>query len=124
MECTSLIPRGICLILWANTVAFILSFESIQSIITEYFDVLVDFKDATTIKELKNACLFPCIFFYQIYCVIFSYIQFTFTQTSECFLSNGYKNMHVLASGPELQAVRLGYVFRRKLRRRGLPRRG
>ena len=27
--------------------------------------------------------------------------------------------MHILASGPELQAVRLGYVFMRKLRRRG-----
>ena len=38
-----------------------LSFESIHSSITEYLDVLVYFKDATTIKEQKNACLFPCI---------------------------------------------------------------
>uniref|UniRef100_A0A4W5LGJ4 Somatolactin alpha n=1 Tax=Hucho hucho TaxID=62062 RepID=A0A4W5LGJ4_9TELE len=35
--------------------------------------------------------------------VIFSYIPFTFPQTSKCFLSNGTKNMHILASGPELQ---------------------
>ena len=45
------------------------------------------------------------IFFYQIYCVILAYIQFTVPQTSKCFLSNGSKNMHILASGPELQAV-------------------
>ena len=49
--------------------------------------------------------------FYQIYCVILSYIHFTFPQTSKCFLSNGIKNMHILASGPELQAVRFGYVI-------------
>uniref|UniRef100_A0A4W5P2B6 VWFA domain-containing protein n=1 Tax=Hucho hucho TaxID=62062 RepID=A0A4W5P2B6_9TELE len=46
-----------------------------------------------------------------IYCVIFSYINFTFPQTSKCFLSNGIKNMHILASGPKLQAVRFGYVI-------------
>ena len=44
-------------------------------------------------------------------CVIFSYIHFTFPQTSKCFLSNGIKNMHILASGPELQAVRFGHVI-------------
>ena len=56
---------------------------------------------------------FSCIskIFYQIYCVIFSYIPFTFPQTSKCFLSNGTKNMHILASGPELQAVRFEYVI-------------
>jgi hypothetical protein len=42
---------------------------------------------------------------------MFSYIQFTFPQTSKFFLSNGTKNMHILASGPELQAVRFGYVI-------------
>ena len=46
--------------------------------------------------------------------LLFSYIQFTFTQTSECFLSNGIKNMHILGSVPELQAVRFGYGFRQK----------
>ena len=49
--------------------------------------------------------------FYHIYCVIFSHIPFTFPQTSKCFLSNGTTNMHIFASGPELQAVRFGYVI-------------
>ena len=51
------------------------------------------------------------IIFYQIKCVIFSNINFTFPQTLKCFLSNGIKNVHVLASGPELQAVRFVYVI-------------
>ena len=55
----------------------------------------------------------------QIYCLLFSYIQFTFKHTSECFLSNGNKNMHILGSEPELQAVRFGYIFRRKLKKVG-----
>ena len=38
-------------------------------------------------------------------------LHFSFPQTSMCFLSNGIKNMHILASGPELQAVRFGYVI-------------
>jgi hypothetical protein len=54
---------------------------------------------------------FCCISKMVIYCVIFSYIQFIFPQTSKCFLSNGTKNMHILASGPEIQAVRFGYVI-------------
>jgi hypothetical protein len=41
--------------------------------------------------------------------VLFSYINLTFPQTSKCFLSNGIKN--ILASGPELQVVRFGYVI-------------
>ena len=49
--------------------------------------------------------------FFEIYCVIFSYVPFTFPQTAKCFLSNGTNNMHILASGPELQAVRFGYVI-------------
>jgi hypothetical protein len=40
---------------------------------------------------------------------------FTFPQTSKCFLSNGNKNMHTLASGPDLQAVRFGYVILGKI---------
>ena len=67
---------------------------------------ILDFKEDGTKKSNKS---FLCIIFYQIYCVIFSYIPFTFPQTSK--LSNGAKNMHVLASGPELQAVRFGYVI-------------
>ena len=60
--------------------------------------------------------LFLSLFFHQIYCVILSYIQLTFPQTSECFPSNDTKNMHILASGAELQAVVirlkiLGYVI-------------
>jgi hypothetical protein len=45
------------------------------------------------------------------YCVTLSYIPFTFPQHSKCFLSNGTKNMHSLASGPELQAVRFQYAI-------------
>ena len=62
---------------------------------------------------------FSLYYLNQIYCVLFSYIIFTFTQTSECFLSNEIKNMHILGSQPELQAVRFGYVFRRKLKNEG-----
>ena len=43
--------------------------------------------------------------------VLFPYINFTFPQSSTCFLSNGIKNIHILASGPELQAVRFGYII-------------
>jgi hypothetical protein len=42
---------------------------------------------------------------------------FTFPQTSKCFLSNGANNPHILASGPELKAVRFSYSnlhFRQK----------
>ena len=51
------------------------------------------------------------IIFYQVYSVVFSYIPFAFPQTTKCLLSNGTKTMHILASGPELQAVRFGYVI-------------
>ena len=61
--------------------------------------------------EKKTCMFFLCIIFYQIKCVIFSYINFPFPQTSKCFLSNGINNMHIFASGPELQAVRFGYVI-------------
>ena len=67
------------------------------------------FKDDGT-KKIQNDIFF-CMIFYQIYCVIFYYIPFRFPQTSKCFLSNGTKNMNILASGPELQAVRFGYVI-------------
>ena len=63
--------------------------------------------------------VFPLYYLNQSYCVIFSYMLFTFTQTSECFLSNGTKNMHIPGSVPELQAVRFGYVFRQKLKKVG-----
>ena len=69
---------------------------------------LLHFKDC---GRRKTFVFFLCIFFHQIYCVIFSCIQFTFPQTSKCFLSNGAKNMHILASGLELHAVRFVYVI-------------
>jgi hypothetical protein len=34
-----------------------------------------------------------------------------FHKLEKCFLSNGINNMHILASGPELQAIRFGYVI-------------
>ena len=56
----------------------------------------------------ENGWIFLGIIFYQIYCDIFSYIPFTFTQTAKCFLSYGTKNVHILA---ELQAVRFAYAI-------------
>jgi hypothetical protein len=38
-------------------------------------------------------------------------LNFTFPHTSKCFLSNGIRNMHILASCLELQALRFGYVI-------------
>ena len=70
---------------------------------------LLHFKDGG--RKRKRLVFFLCIFFYQIYCVLFSYIQFTFPQTSKWFLSNCTNNMRILAPGPELQAIRLGYVI-------------
>ena len=43
--------------------------------------------------------------------MLFSYIILTFLQTSKCFLSNGTNSMHILASGPEQQAVYSGHVI-------------
>ena len=71
-------------------------------------------------EQKETACFFICIIFYQIYCVLFSYINFTFPQTSKCFLSNGIKNMHILASGPELQTVIFGYVILGEKFKKGL----
>jgi hypothetical protein len=70
---------------------------------------LLHFKDDCTEKIML--AFFLCMIFYQSYCVIFSYILFTFPQTSKCFLWNGTNKMHILASGPELLAVRFGYVI-------------
>jgi hypothetical protein len=67
---------------------------------------LLHFKDDGTKKRM--IVFFLCIIFNQIYCDIFSYIPFTFSQMSKCFLSNGTKNMHILASGAELD---LGMSF-------------
>ena len=77
---------------------------------------LLYFKDDGTKKNTKENLIFSL---YYLYSVIFSYIPFTFTQTSECFLSNETKNMHILGSRPELQAVRFGYVFRRNFKKVG-----
>ena len=80
---------------------------------------LLHFKDEMEEKKYKR--MFDVvlrIILYQIYCVIFSYIPFTFPHTPKCFLSNGTNNMLILASGPELQAVRFGYViFGKNLKR-------
>ena len=40
------------------------------------------------------------------------HIQFTFTQTSECFLSNDTKNMHILGSVPEWKLLKVGGALR------------
>jgi hypothetical protein len=63
-------------------------------------------------KKIQNNGVFSlCVIFYQIYCVIFFEIPFTFPQFSKCFLSNGTNSMHILYSGLDLQAVRFGYVI-------------
>uniref|UniRef100_A0A4W5PX58 Cyclic nucleotide gated channel subunit alpha 2 n=1 Tax=Hucho hucho TaxID=62062 RepID=A0A4W5PX58_9TELE len=58
-----------------------------------------------SLKKKQSWLVFIWIFSYHIYCVIFSYIIITLLQTSKCFLSNGTNYMHILASGPEQQAV-------------------
>ena len=57
-------------------------------------------------KNENKCCLFGLSFTRSN--VLFSYINFTFPQTSKCFLSNGINNMYILASSPELQALRFG----------------
>jgi nucleoside recognition membrane protein YjiH len=69
---------------------------------------LLHFKDDGKKTYKTTVVFFLCILFQQIYCVIFSYIPFTCPLTSTCFLS---KNMRILASCPELQAVRFGFVI-------------
>jgi hypothetical protein len=76
-----------------------------------HYGLFLAFQRSWYEKIQKKGCFFLCIIFYQIYCVIFSYIPFTFPQTSKCFLSNGTKNMHILASESELHTVRFGYVI-------------
>ena len=44
---------------------------------------------------------------------------FTFLETSKCFLSNGTNYMHILASGPELQAVYFGLVIQAEIEKKG-----
>ena len=68
---------------------------------------LLHFKDRTT-KNTKEWLFFSL---YNPLPDQLCYIPFTLLQTSKCFLSNGTNNMHLLASGPELQAVRFGYVI-------------
>jgi hypothetical protein len=80
-------------------------------VMARYATFLLHFKHGGKKTLFKNSCFDLCIFFYQIYCVIFSYVQFTFPQTSKYFLSNGTNKIHGLASGPELQAVRFGYFI-------------
>jgi hypothetical protein len=64
--------------------------------------------------------IFLWIFSYHIYCVIVSYIILTFLQTSMCLLSDGNNYMHILASGPEQQAVYFGHVSQVEIEKKGL----
>jgi hypothetical protein len=79
---------------------------------------LLHLKDDATKKIQKTHVFFFVLSYTRR--VLFYYINLTFPQTSKCFLSNVIKNMHILASGPELQAVRFGY-FRRKLKKGADP---
>jgi hypothetical protein len=55
----------------------------------------------------RKTFLFDGINFYPVQSV-----NFLFPQTSKCFLSKGIKNVHMLASGLELQTVLdLGMLF-------------
>jgi hypothetical protein len=60
-------------------------------------------------KNTKERLFFSL--YYLLPDLLFPYIPFTFPHTSKCFLSYSTKNMHILASGPELQAGRFGYVI-------------
>jgi hypothetical protein len=72
------------------------------------YDLSLEFLRGWSLKKKMYVWFF---FSYHIYCVIFSYIILTFLQTSRCFLSNGTNYMHILASGPEQQAVYFGHVI-------------
>ena len=50
--------------------------------------------------------------------VLFSPTLISHFQKRQSFLSNGIKNMHIPATGSELQAVRFGCYFRRELKKR------
>ena len=82
---------------------------------------LLHFKDDGTKNNKIMHVFFLGIIFYQISCIILSYIHFTFPQTSKCVLSNGIKNMHILASGPELQQLYLGMSFWVKMGKKKSP---
>ena len=70
------------------------------------------FKDDGTKKIQINVYLLPDLLCYILL------LSFTFPKPSKCFLSNGTKNMHILASGPELQAVMFEYVILGKNRKK------
>ena len=101
---------------------------SVYSLLCTYTAAILWPKSKLCLGWNNTSCLFSCIsimivqrkyqktdlYFFVSFTksnVIFAYIHFTFPQTSKCFLSNGIMNMHILASGPELQAVKCGYVI-------------
>ena len=69
---------------------------------------LLHFKDDLKIKNKKFISLYYLLPDLMCYILLHS---FHISTTSKCFLSNGIKNMDILASGAELQAVRFGYVL-------------
>ena len=75
------------------------------------------------IQKCKKKCKknhFILVFFsYHIYGVIVSYIILTFLQPSKCFLFNGTNYMHILASGPEQQAVYFEHVIQAESEKKG-----
>ena len=64
--------------------------------------------------------VFLWIFSYHIYGVIVSYIILKCLSTLKCFLSNGTNYMHILASGPEQQAVYFGHVSQAEIEKKGV----
>ena len=62
---------------------------------------ILHFKDDGTKKDKT------VVFFFVLYSPTF----LSHFHKRQCFLSNGTKNMHNLASGAERQAVRFGYVI-------------
>jgi hypothetical protein len=64
-------------------------------------------------KKLQNKYKRMVVFFFVLSftrCIVYFLLHSFHISTNLCFLSNGTKNMHILASGPELQAD-LGMQF-------------
>jgi hypothetical protein len=109
---STLILEVIILKLCTGTVALMFFTEIVSIILSECLFYLVHFKDDGI--TIKNTVLSKP----DLLCYILLHSIHINTKFS-VFFSNGTNNMHILGSAPELQAVRCGYVFRRKLKKVG-----
>jgi hypothetical protein len=71
---------------------------------------LLHFKDDGT-KKYKGTGFFFLVLSFTRSIVCYSPTFLSHLHKLQCFHSNGTKNMHIPASGAELQAARFGYVI-------------